>query len=77
VRERGQIDIVRSATCVDTDDKRMAIRRTADIGAQATTGLMPVAYDYSSICSAIFRASSTSIPRYRTVLSSFVLLVLR
>ena len=34
VRERGQIDIVRSATCVDTDDKRMAIRRTADIGAR-------------------------------------------
>jgi len=34
VRERGQIDIVRSATCVDTDDKRMAIRRTADIGAK-------------------------------------------
>jgi hypothetical protein len=35
VRERGQIDTVRSATCVDTDDKRMAIRRTADIGAQS------------------------------------------
>jgi hypothetical protein len=34
VRERGQIDIVWSATCVDTDDKRMAIRRTADIGAK-------------------------------------------
>jgi hypothetical protein len=34
VCERGQIDIVRSATCVDTDDKRMAIRRTADIGAK-------------------------------------------
>jgi hypothetical protein len=32
VRERGQIDIVRSATCVAKDDKRMAIRRTADIG---------------------------------------------
>ena len=36
VRARGQIDIVRSATCVDTDDKRMAIRRTADIGAKRT-----------------------------------------
>jgi hypothetical protein len=33
VRERGQIDIVRSATCLDKADKRMAIRRTADIGA--------------------------------------------
>jgi hypothetical protein len=32
VRERGQIDIVRSATCVDTDDKGKAIRRTTDIG---------------------------------------------
>jgi hypothetical protein len=32
VRERGQIDIVRSATCVDKADKRMAIRRMADIG---------------------------------------------
>jgi hypothetical protein len=31
VRERGEIDIVRSATCIDTDDKRVAIRRTADI----------------------------------------------
>jgi len=38
VSERGQIDIVRSATCVDTDDKRMAIRPTADIGAQRTDG---------------------------------------
>ena len=27
---------------------------------------------YTSVCSAISRASSTSIPRYRTVLSSFV-----
>lgn len=35
VRERGQIDIVRSATCVDKADQRMAIRRTADIGAQS------------------------------------------
>jgi hypothetical protein len=34
VRERGQIDIVRLR--VDTDDKRMAIRRTADIGAKRT-----------------------------------------
>ena len=34
VRERGQIDIVRSATCVDKADKRMAIRRMADIGAK-------------------------------------------
>jgi hypothetical protein len=34
VRERGQIDIVRSATCVDKDDKRMAIRRTAAVGAK-------------------------------------------
>jgi predicted enzyme related to lactoylglutathione lyase len=34
VRERGQIDVVRYATCVDTEDKRMAIRRTADIGAK-------------------------------------------
>jgi len=32
VRERGQIDIVRSATCVD---KGMAIRPTADIGGKA------------------------------------------
>ena len=32
VRERGQIDIVRSATYVDKADQRMAIRRTADIG---------------------------------------------
>jgi hypothetical protein len=31
-RERGQIDIVRSATRVDKADKRMAIRRMADIG---------------------------------------------
>jgi hypothetical protein len=31
-RERGEIDILRSATCIDKDDKRMAIRRTADIG---------------------------------------------
>jgi hypothetical protein len=45
VRQRRRIDIVRSATCVDTDDKRMAIRRTADIGAQPTTGMMPVAND--------------------------------
>jgi hypothetical protein len=29
VRERGQIDIVRSATCVDTDDKRLARNRHA------------------------------------------------
>ena len=36
VRERGQIDIVRSATCVDKADQRMAIRRTADIGAKRT-----------------------------------------
>ena len=35
VRERGQIDIVRSATCVDTDDKRMAIRRTVEPAAQS------------------------------------------
>jgi hypothetical protein len=34
VRERGQIDIVRSATCVDKADQRMAIRRTAAIGAK-------------------------------------------
>jgi hypothetical protein len=34
VRERGQIDIVRSATCLDKADKRMAIRRMADIGAK-------------------------------------------
>ncbi|MEH2567968.1 hypothetical protein [Bradyrhizobium sp. AZCC 2289] len=40
MRERGQIDIVRSATCVDTDDKRMAIRRTADIAAKAVVGIM-------------------------------------
>lgn len=40
MRERGQIDIVRSATCVDTDDKRMAIRRTADIAAKAVVGTM-------------------------------------
>jgi hypothetical protein len=45
VPERGQIDIVRSATCVDKDDKRMAIRRTADIAAEATTGAMPVVDD--------------------------------
>jgi hypothetical protein len=32
-RER-EIDIVRSAVCIDEDDKRMAIRRTADIGAK-------------------------------------------
>jgi hypothetical protein len=32
VRERCQVDIVRSATCVDKADQRMAIRRTADIG---------------------------------------------
>ena len=32
VRERGQIDIVRSATCVDKADQRLSIRRTADIG---------------------------------------------
>ena len=38
-RERGQIDIVRSATYIDTEDKRMAIRRAADIGAQPTTGI--------------------------------------
>jgi hypothetical protein len=38
-RERGQIDIVRSATYIDTEDKRMAIRRAADIGAQLTTGI--------------------------------------
>jgi hypothetical protein len=31
-RERGPIDIVRSATYVDKADKRMAIRRMADIG---------------------------------------------
>jgi hypothetical protein len=37
VRERGQIDTVRSATCVGKDDKRMAMRpngryrREADI----------------------------------------------
>ena len=41
----GQIDIVRSATCVDKDDKRMAIHRTADIAAEATTGAMPVVDD--------------------------------
>jgi hypothetical protein len=41
VRERGQIDIVRSATCVDTDDKRMAIRRTADIGAKRSLSKVP------------------------------------
>jgi hypothetical protein len=45
VGERGQIDIVRSATCVDKADQRMAIRRTADIGAKATTGMMPVVDD--------------------------------
>ncbi|MGZ5875837.1 MAG: hypothetical protein ACXWKP_27480 [Bradyrhizobium sp.] len=45
VRERGQIDIVRSATCVDKDDKRMPIRRTADIAAEVTTGAMPVVDD--------------------------------
>ena len=45
VRERGQIGIVRSATCVDKDGKRMAIRRTADIAAEATTGAMPVVDD--------------------------------
>jgi acetyl-CoA acetyltransferase len=33
VRERGQIDIVRSAN-LDKADKRMAIRRMADIGAK-------------------------------------------
>jgi hypothetical protein len=32
----------------------------------------PVVDDQSSICSAIFKASSTSIPRYRTVLSNLV-----
>ena len=36
VRERGQIDIVRSATCVDKADQRLSIRRTADIGAKRT-----------------------------------------
>jgi hypothetical protein len=35
-RERGEIDIVRSAICIDKDDKRMAIRRTAHIGANRT-----------------------------------------
>ena len=33
VRERGQIDIVRSAN-LDKADKRMAIRRKVDIGAK-------------------------------------------
>ena len=32
----------------------------------------PVVDDQRSICSAIFKASSTSIPRYRTVLSNLV-----
>ncbi len=32
----------------------------------------PGANRYTSVCSAISRASSTSIPRYRTVLSSLV-----
>jgi hypothetical protein len=48
------------ATCVDKADKRTANRRMADIGAEPTTGVVPVVDDYSSICSAIFRASSTS-----------------
>ena len=38
IRERGEIDIVRSATCIDKDDKRMAMRRTADIGCKADIG---------------------------------------
>jgi len=35
VRERGQIDIVRSATCIDKDDKRMAMRRPVEPAAQS------------------------------------------
>jgi hypothetical protein len=41
VRERGQIDIVRSATCLDKADKRMAIRRMADIGAKRSLSKVP------------------------------------
>jgi hypothetical protein len=51
VRERGQIDIVRSATCVDTDDKGKAIRRTTDIGGYC--------------CKTLFDSLSTNFPDRR------------
>lgn len=41
-------------------------------GNQPTSARSPATGDHTSVCSAISRASSTSIPRYRTVLSIFV-----
>jgi|SRR5450631_787952 hypothetical protein len=72
---RGKSANVRSSNALRqqrVDDRRCA-RRTEWLPSgsdRRTDDRYPAVRDYTSVCSAISSASSTSIPRYRTVLSS-------
>ena len=57
---------------VDDRHSHTAAEWLQPVGDRRTRRSQPTRQDYTSVCSAISRASSTSIPRYLTVLSSLV-----